>query len=52
MEGFIFAKYFQPNSIQIYKIVSDHFEPQSITKEKTKHLIKNSLQYIEELSLL
>jgi len=30
----------------IYKVVSDHFEPETVTKEKTKRLIFNVLQEV------
>ena len=33
----------------IYKIVSDHFQPQSVTKERTKMLIFNQIDAINEL---
>ena len=35
-------------NIFIFKVVSDHFEPQTITKEKTKMLIFNKLDEILE----
>ena len=35
--------------LRIYKIVSDHFEPHNVTKERTKRLIASVLDAIEEL---
>ena len=33
----------------IFKIVSDHFEPNKVTKEKAKLLISNNIDKITEL---
>ncbi|MBL0708511.1 MAG: hypothetical protein JJW00_05650 [Sulfurimonas sp.] len=33
----------------IFKVVSDHFEPQNITKEKTKQLIFNAIDNINKM---
>lgn len=34
-------------NFHIYKVVSDHFEPQSVTKDGTKKLIDNVLEQLE-----
>ncbi|MCD6259480.1 MAG: hypothetical protein J7J31_07745 [Helicobacteraceae bacterium] len=34
-------------NFHIYKVVSDHFEPQSVTKDRTKKLISDVLEQLE-----
>ena len=49
MESYGFYESLQKyKNIFIFKVVSDHFEPQTITKEKTKMLIFNKLDEILE----
>jgi len=49
MEAFFIAQKLQNYSLEIYKVVSDHFDPSSVTKEKTKQLIKKALKEIPSL---
>ncbi len=48
MEGFAIAEVFGKN-LKIYKVVSDHFEPTEVTKEKAKKLIASVLAQVEEI---
>lgn len=47
MEGFGFAKVFSKYNFKIYKVISDHFEPNKVEKDEVKKMIKNSLEKIE-----
>jgi len=42
--GFYDALYEKYNNLHIFKVVSDHFEPKTVTKEKTKSLIFNTIE--------
>jgi hypothetical protein len=44
MEAFFIAKHFMGKNLKIYKVVSDHFQPEVVTKEKTKQLLKEALK--------
>lgn len=44
--GFYKALADKIDNIQIFKVVSDHFEPQKVTKEKTKSLIFKKIEEI------
>lgn len=48
MESCVLAERYLPY-LQIYKVVSDHFDPSSVTKEGTKKLIAGALEAIEPL---
>ncbi len=47
MEGFGFTKVFAKYNFKIYKVISDHFEPEKITKDGVKKLLKNALLRID-----
>ena len=47
MEGFGFAKVFAKYNFKIYKVISDHFEPENITKDGVKKLLKSALLRID-----
>lgn len=44
--GFYKALVHKTNNIYVFKVVSDHFEPKKVTKEKTKLLIFNAIENI------
>ena len=46
--GFYKATYDKYSNIYIFKVVSDHFKPETVTKEKTKSLIFNTIELINE----
>ncbi len=51
MESFAFYEQTKSlNNVRMFKVVSDHFEPSTITKDKTKSLIFNKLGEIIEKS--
>ncbi len=43
MESYGFYKILHPHNLYIFKVISDHFEPEKITKEGTKTLIFNTI---------
>ncbi|NPA65508.1 MAG: hypothetical protein GXO11_01365 [Epsilonproteobacteria bacterium] len=46
MEAYGFAKVFSKYNLKIYKVVSDHFEPEKVKKDTIKKLIKATLKEI------
>ena len=44
--GFYDSIYNKYNNIYIFKVVSDHFEPENVTKEHTKSLIFNAIDNV------
>jgi len=46
MESYGFYQALVNKNIYIFKVVSDHFEPHTITKEKTKQLLFHSIEKI------
>ena len=47
METFGFATILQPYGLKVIKVVSDHFEPQSLTKEGIKKTLKAAIPTLE-----
>jgi len=49
MEAFVIAKELNKYNLHIYKIVSDNFEPNTITKDFAKMLVFQNIKNIKEL---
>ncbi len=47
MEAFFIAEELRHYNLKIIKVVSDHFKPETITKEFVKQLLRNALREID-----